>query len=195
LSPTLAEQDVRIIDKAVNKYVAGTRSAMDDLFIDVFERDDQKNLNSMVQSWGVNVYFDEWMPIIIAAQRTHVDKQYSLSIPAFLLVIEGVARNIGRAIQSYEHNEMKSSAHATLSTLMKAAVQEMPDLALSVDYFLEALDNFLYKNVNKGNTIDVQPIILNRHSIMHGYSATYGTLTNSLRCFMVLDVLSLIRKG
>jgi hypothetical protein len=188
-------QDSRIIDRAIRRYIEGDTSAIDNLYISILEGNDGRVLSDIIDTWpDKNPIFKEWIRIILAARKSHNEGQYVLSIPALLLVIEGISRNLGICFETYVHRKMRSQAHRSLKTLMESAENRIPDLSLSVDYFLEALHSYLYKDTNKGDEIDErQPTVLNRHSILHGYSTEYGTVANSLRCFMVLDVLSLIK--
>jgi len=171
------------------------------LFVDVLEQDDYTVLRSMVNRWENNPYFKKRILIIMDALEAHINGKFTLSIPALLPMIEGILTEIvGRRPTQGER----------MTDWIQIAIDDMCS-----DFMQASLKNVIltyligytgYKSIEKEYfTPDEFPKwleengysakdILNRHAILHGVHIDYASKENSLRAFMILDVLSELRR-
>ena len=169
--------------------------------VEVYERDNFSNLKSMVESWSKNPYFANRMHVIRDALEAHMEGKYTLSVPALLPLVEGILTEIvGRratraegisgwavnAIQSmYMDMFHESSKDALVAFVSGSSVYGNIDAA----YFTPS--TFPTWLANQG--LDGQQI-LQRHAILHGVQTDYNSKENSLRAFLILDVLSWLKR-
>lgn len=160
-----------------------------------YENDDFYALKEMVSDWSNNPYFRKRMHIINDAVTVHMAGQYTLSIPALLPLVEGILTSMigprrfpgtGRWVGDAIENMLD----AFLSEVRKDAV-----LAYVTGYALYGEIPPAYRTPEK------YPIwledkglegrqSLQRHAILHGLQFDYHSKENSLRAFLILDVLA-----
>jgi len=151
----------------------------------------------MIENWAKNPYFDKRQKIIEDALDAHIDGKYTLSIPALLPMVEGILIDIigsrpkkgesmsdwvGNAIDDMCTDFMQASLkNIILAFLTGVTVYKGIDKKyFTPDMFPQWLDDNNYAAKD----------ILNRHAILHGVFVDYPSKENSIRTFMILDVLS-----
>jgi hypothetical protein len=84
----------------------------------------------------------------------------------------------------------------TLKKSIEIVQQYNEDLEIFsyLDLFEEVIDKYIYGSTDNSKTKEfLEKDILNRHVIFHGLNKNFGTWDNSLREFLLLDWLSLLR--
>jgi hypothetical protein len=170
--------------------------------VEYYEQDDYSNLRNTVNTWGENPYFANRMHIIADALEAHINGKYTLSIPALLPLVEGILTDIvgrratradgnisgwaGTAIETmYLDSFRESSKDALIAFITGASVYGGVDPA----YFTpSAFPTWLANHGLNGKQI------LQRHAILHGVQTDYDSKENSLRAFLILDVLSWLKR-
>lgn len=192
LPPTIMDMPAFVIDRAFDAYQSGNPRAVTQMFVSVFGMNDFEHLRGMVTGWQKNRFFHRWRKAIDQALSAHMDKKYHLSVPALLIAAEGIAKDYC-VFKNVYNKSMRSRPKDKIRAAMRAA-QEIKDDGLLADCLISALENRIY-----GDTDRVKKSargfshFLNRHAVLHGLSSTYGTKKNSLQCFMLLDVLNVLK--
>jgi len=194
IPPTLLEIDFRIISIAVQDYASGKRSAITLMFASFFQRDNCKNLQTMTEGWKANEYFKKWNHVIEQALEAHMANQYSLSVPALLLVIEGIANDYCASHRVTLSEVERSQPKTKILKALENNSQGQDEFILESDYFINALGERIFKHTRKvAKQARGYSHFLNRHAVLHGLTSKYGTRKNSLQCFMLLDVLNVLK--
>jgi hypothetical protein len=189
ICPSLMDIPTVYLRKAVVSYNNGDKGkAIANLMKLYYGESSWTKLNNTVKSWENHKLFTKQrMKIIRDALRAHKRKEYTLSIPALLPIVEGIVTDYCR-IKKIRVPESKTTQKA------KKALEE---LGLQGDgYISEILLAFilnqLYIPTNKLKASSNRKQ-LNRHGILHGSYAGYPDGTRSLKCFLILDVLTLLK--
>ena len=87
------------------------------------------------------------------------------------------------------------SQHPASSVFGKLRVGEVtPTMDVMISSLLYYLEGTLYEYKDFRHYPTTRRLEkLNRHAIMHGYQLNYATRLNSLRCFLALDSLSMLK--
>ena len=184
------------IQMCADKYKSGDRRAITLLFFSIYQKENCEYLVSVVQEWKQNPYFKRWNMILDEALDSHIHKKYSVAIPALLLVAEGIATDYCKGNDIFDKT-IKSKGNIKIRKALEKTSKEKRELLLT-DFFVQMLfsiiDNKIFEKTDKLDSSITRGYehFLNRHAIMHGLSSKYGSLKNSLQCFLILDVLSLL---
>jgi hypothetical protein len=175
---------------AVVKYNKGDKGkALTNLMKDYYGVNNNWNrLEKTIHIWKTNKLFTKQrMKIIEDCFWAHSSEKYTLSIPSLLPIIEGVAGDYCKR-KGLKIPESKSTKKAkeTAKLLEKQGDNYESEILLSlIESQLYIDSSKLKKNRNKK--------YLNRHGILHGSYSGYADSTRSLKCFLVLDVLSSLK--
>ncbi|MCK4255695.1 hypothetical protein KAX35_02310 [candidate division WOR-3 bacterium] len=190
-TPSFMEIPMVDILEAYNNYLKGNKSAMTNFFKRVYHKNNYWFLRKTVNGWNKNTFFQSRMRIIVDALDAHCSKKYTLSIPALLLVVEGIATDYCK----------KAGIDITKKTPAKKKIQKALEdkrsktelNILFLDLFFYHIEEVIYKNTEELKKAKfMYKSFLNRHAVLHGIQKNYDTTKNSLQCFMLLDVLSLL---
>ena len=154
-------------------------ASLQQVIVEEYRRDHYDLLRIAVESWRDNDPFSARMPIIEDALQAHIDGKFTLSVPALLPHIEGIVCEI-----------LGSDAQLAMQEKAEQAIKDnYPQLApiAEVQAILRHLGG-LYANFVPLAYQQGSP--LNRHAILHGVELNYARVENSLRVFLILDVLS-----
>ena len=197
---------VGLTDKIVKLYYEGKKQVIPSIISRYYKGNNWAILRETVSNWESNSFFQPRMEIIYDALEAHIEGKYTLSVPTLLPHIEGIAREIvekynlpkleGPVIyrkRAYGKNGVKTwpstvFAHVGISDL---SVEEWVAVE-SLLYYLEGILYFSPGDFQKELERLKRQSKLNRQSILHGVQIKYATPMNSLRCFLALDVLSLL---
>lgn len=161
------------------------------LFLDYYGNDNWAALREMVSSWEEIPHFKNRMVIINDALKAHIEGMYTLSIPALLPQIEGVAGNIlGMSIARKTKDRMGELLKEEYPVVFSSASKDLLiNFVTEVLYTGADYDNFGSSLKSKGF---VGSDFLNRPAILHGIHTNYANVGLSLRAFLLLDALSAI---
>lgn len=168
------------------------------LFVSYYEDDDFFALRLLVDDWKDETYLASRMHIIEPALVAHIAAQYVLSVPALLALVEGVLTDlVGRRAEQRDGG-LAGWAGTAIETMYDDVLRDASKDVL-VEYVTGVTvygrvpnAHFTPQNYNtwlmaQGHSGDQA---LQRHAILHGVQTDYGSKENSLRAFLLLDVLA-----
>jgi len=216
ITPSLLEYykdfDLKTIFQKINEYNNVNNDTITDMYIKVYLSNNFKYLKNVVKNWGNNSLFKPWMHIINDALYAHCKQKYNLSIPSLLLVSEGIAtdyckkhkininyiesnanKKIELALSKDYYNKYIKKYNEMNFENINELIKNATEFSLILYGLFSAINNIIYSNTKKfeSNNLSFE-FNLNRHAIFHGITKDYGTLINSLKCFMLLDSLSIL---
>ena len=190
LTPSIMELPAITVDRAIQEYDNGNKRAITNLFMRVYQANQCHNLEVVVNNWYENKRFEVWQKHITPALIAHKNRAYELSIPMLLIVAEGIA---GRYCRDYA---LKAPSNRGNEKIKEAITEASKTNGLLADYVVQIifdqLDHVVYVDTRAPKPAKVFPSFINRHAIFHGWSRTYAQRKNSLKCFMLLDVLNIL---
>ncbi len=159
--------------RRVNRYIC-----------DWFRWNRYRRLTRMARRWDDNRYFRRRRPIYRQALTGHRRGLYSLTVPALVPLVEGIARD-------YLWEEHCISERRGLTAIKEALSLNIPD-----DVYHEELQQILIQFLTSSTFADTDRdnvltsgYELNRHGVAHSRHIHYGSEANSLRCFLLLETL------
>lgn len=192
-TPSFMEIPIEDILEAYNNYLKGNKAAIANFFRRVYHKNNYQHLRKTVDGWNDNTLFQSRMRIIVDALDSHCSRKYTLSIPALLPVAEGIATEYCKKVCIYE-TKMKSRGKQKIQKALEDKRSKTALNILSLDLFFLVINEITYKNTDElKETKSNYKNFLNRHAVLHGIQKNYATAKNSLQCFMLLDVLSLLQ--
>lgn len=184
--PSLMKLPSTSIENAINKYMGGDKSSINDLIINTYDSDNCSYLNIIITDWDRNTLFQHWTRHVQDAFEAHKNKKYTLSIPILLLVAEGIATEFDKKNNIYT-NKDRSNGGIKIKKAVRDYYTKTNHLFLSdLDILEKIIEKKIYENTDKV----ASDKILNRNEIIHGLNENYDTEVASLQCFLLLDVLS-----
>ena len=165
-----------------------------ELFVYEYHSDNFRLLNELVESLEENKYFRERMTTIRLALAAHERGEYGLSIPALLPVIEGILVSIAgprkQRLYEYAGTAIDERYSDIFPELSKNAILEF---VTGISFYGDVKREYFYPDFYDEwlKTQGLEPRqCLNRHAILHGVQKEYASPENSLRAFLLLDVLA-----
>lgn len=152
---------------------------VDEIICDYYKSDDYKELQGLISEWNELEYFNKWAKKIKDAFYAHKLGMYSLSVPVWALMIEGVIRDFMRDV--YGVTAFKFS---NLYINFKEKAKEVDGFI--VNYTFNCMDSF-YVRFNPEKPDGVHDF--SRHKIFHGQAINYDSEINSLKLMLYLDEL------
>lgn len=187
ICPSLDPVPYPWIRRAVIQYKSDDKGSLTRLMKNIYGRNDWEYLGKIVKGWSTHRLFSKHrMKIIWDALGAHKEGKYTLSIPALLPITEGVSGDFCSE-QKMKVNKSKSmiKAKKALAQIDNSGDSYLSEITL---YFIE---NQLYVHSDQLKASRNKKY-LNRHSILHGSQTGYADCARSLRCFLLLDVLTLL---
>lgn len=156
---TLSEQDV---NKIINDY---------------YTLNNFYELDKIVNKWSESLCFKVWMQKVDDAISAHKHEKYSLSIPIWAMMLEGIIRDFMRTIYG-----ISSFRFGPLYNSFKEKVEELD--AFLINHVFYCMDSFYISfDPNKPDETDD----FNRHKILHGLAQGYDLPIYSLKLILYLD--------
>ena len=152
---------------------------VDKMICDYYKASDYKELEGIIREWDELEYFCKWGSKIDDAFYAHKLGKYSLCIPIWTFMIEGVIRDFLR--DTYGISAKKFSY---LYNNFKEKAKELDNFI--VNYAFNCIDLF-YVRFNPEEPDEVQDF--SRHKIFHGQALNYDNEINSLKLILYLDEL------
>jgi len=152
---------------------------VDKMVCDHYKASDYKELESMIKQWYELKYFYKWRNKIDDAFWAHKLGKYSLSIPLWAILPEGIIRDFMRDVYN-----VSAYGFGRLYENFKEKVQDLDYFI--IDYVFLWIDLF-YNDFHPEKPEKVQDF--NRHKILHGLALNYDNEINSLKLILYLDEL------
>lgn len=178
LAPSMPEELVRKVvslrAKGVPKRVAVSMLSR------YYANENWAMLEKATASWMQNPYLAEWQDTIVHALDAHRRGQYTLTVPALLILVEGVCADYVKA-KNLSVNLGGRTREVVISALKDTActVSDV-EAFFSVHSLLEYIENHMYISVN----FDTEHSRLRReksllaHPIRHGRQRRYASRSN-----------------
>ncbi len=187
ICPSLYPLPYDYFRRAVIKYNAGHKSSITNLMKFLYGNNNWNYLEKTVNSWSSYKFFNKQrMKIIKDALSAHKNGKYTLSIPALLPIIEGISGDFCKTQEILlSRSATTQKARETLAKIKSNGEEYLSELVL---FFIE---NQLYVHTDLLKSSKNKKY-LNRHGILHGSYSGYADCARSLRCFLLLDVFTLL---
>lgn len=187
ICPSLDPVPYSHIRLAVVNYESGRRDSVTRLMKSIYGDKEWQYLGETIKKWEKNRFFNgARMRIINHAFDAHKKGLYTLSIPALLPIVEGISGDFcSEQEMNIDKSRTKQKVQVMLGELNKNGKIYLSEVVLSfIENQLYVKTDDLKKSKNKK--------YLNRHAILHGSYTGYADCARSLRCFLLLDVLTLL---
>lgn len=196
LTPSMTPNLVKVV---VERYEQGKKRTIPAIIDGFYRQSNWQILRNAVKRWESYEFFTPRMPIFYDALEAHINKKWTLTVPTLIPHIEGIAGEILLANKLVLSKDaiiltqgQKTYPSSLFGKLRADKVTSTVDVIISsLLYYLEGT-LYEYKDFKKYPRIR-RLKTLNRHAIMHGYQLNYATRLNSLRCFLALDSLSMLK--
>ena len=173
-------QRIKNLDSAEN----GGR-LVDEFICGKFREREFEMLEGAVARWWCVRYLKERQNIILDALSAHKNGIYTLSIPAVLPLLDGLAFEIIEHGSSRKHTTEAAERYYQHEAANLNRLAEDYEDALWSDLFCTAVREYVYAGYDF--RAERPPSVINRHGILHGRLKDYSTEANSLRVFLLLD--------
>jgi hypothetical protein len=196
LTPSMTLDLVRVVVERYEQRKKRTIPAVIDGF---YRQSNWQILSNAVKTWELYEFFMPRMPIFYDALEAHINKKWTLTIPTLIPHIEGIAGEIllaNRLALSKEAIILTQGQKTYPSSLFGKlrADKVTPTMDVIISSLLYYLEGTLYEYKDFKKYPRIRRLkTLNRHAIMHGYQLNYASRLNSLRCFLALDSLSMLK--
>jgi uncharacterized membrane-anchored protein YhcB (DUF1043 family) len=141
--------------------------------------------------------------ILEDAFLAHQKKLYSLSIPTFLIQVEGISKEILGVSLYAKKNNIPKTKNKLVERINK---MKIGNIVIDLDSYTDILFEYFrsptginintekQKNVKKKRD-NCSVEYLNRHSVLHGENLNYATEVNSLRAILIFDFLICVQES
>lgn len=181
--------DYNLKNRVVELFQEDKSRYISNAILGYYHRKDFENMVVMVDSWRNHQLFKSRIHIIDDALAAHQNKQFTLSVPALLPLIEGI-------LNEYVAVHNLAARCGKIKKVYKAVLGEADDYTLSsravVLTILYQLENNTYADTDFKTELQrsMQRRQISRHTVLHGVSTNYNTSATSLRIFVLLDAIS-----
>ncbi len=154
------------------------RTAAVDAVLEVYFGSDK--IQELFAGWDTYL-LRKRMHVLGPALRAHLADEWVLSVPVLLATLEGVVAETGGVKGHMNMAKYKKAIEATFeSGWSDEQVQRRVGAAMQAFYLDIVLRQFVH-----GDPIP----IFSRHAILHGADLGYGTRANSIKAFLLLDLI------
>lgn len=152
---------------------------VDKMICDYYKDSDYKELEGIIREWHELEYFCKWKNKTDDAFTAHKLGKYSLSVPVWAFMLEGIIRDFMKdtyGVSAYNFSPLYDN--------FKEKAKELDSII--VNYAFTCIDSF-YIRFNPAEPDEVQDF--SRHKIFHGQALNYDNEINSLKLILYLDEL------
>lgn len=184
-----------IFDVVESSKMPNSREKINHLFFDYFSGNDFENLKELVEKWdssgklkpGRLKIIKDCLKAVLVAENGHVPS--TLIVPTLVAQIDGIQREI-LLKNAFEITRGRFQYNGDVSSMNQNDawnhIYHPNDLfSLMIN---DAILDILFANAMPGEPIKT-PITFSRHKIMHGEHLNYGTKSNTIRTFIIIDFL------
>jgi len=185
------------LDLVAFKAIAGlddesplTAADLKRILLTYYRNDDCAALRTAVDNWEGTPFFVERMTIIQDALWAHALEKYTLSIPCLLNQAEGLVLSLAKELQRTKggrKDQALAVIDSTYGDLWSPVAKDIVRAYLSDVVFDNSGFSKWLKGLRRKGLTGFE--VLHRDTIMHGVQTDYASEENSLRAFLLLDVL------
>jgi len=182
---------ISLCKEVAYNYQKRNKSGISNVISGYYRKNNYENLNNMVDSWKNNPFIKKRFHIIKSAQKNHTQRDYYSSIPPLVNQIEGILADY---IEQNNLGVRIGKSTKIAETVLDENNASSLFVLIIYSVLLLVIKNNLYQKSNFEKEIkkSVNQVSVSRHTINHGLSVNYGTHVMSLKCFLIIDALSLI---
>jgi hypothetical protein len=183
--PSMSEE---LLEKVVDLQQQGKGRVVLLMVNNYYRRNNHENLRRTVESWRTNPYFSSRMRIFEQALEAHIKGNYALTMPTLFAQAEGIA-------SEYVHRNGLPARLGKTQEVITEAIENsftFSEMAI-VDTLLAYVINSGYTYTDFTVEITKKKRATTRHTVLHGIQPNYHSQTNSLRAFLLLDALSILK--
>jgi hypothetical protein len=147
-----------------------------------YKKNDHAILKRAIARWESNPYFLPRMQIFKDAFEAHINGKYTLSIPALMPHIEGIAYKI---VKQYDLSPLKPLTEGGAKTYPTTAFGHVAASAfdfsedVAISGLLRYLEGILYVDLGKNfkrlpELLKQRKSRINRHAVLHGVQTRYA---------------------
>ena len=146
----------------------------------IFSEDDYMVLNELVSQWQDTPYLADRYRAVTAAIAAHKRGEYELTISTLLPWIDGLSAEI---VSRFPNRKRKTIHVCEVVQMYKESESE-----LSSECLVQVVENVLFQDVDL-RTMQAIPSSNNRHAILHGRVANFGTELCSYQVILLLNMI------
>lgn len=161
---------------------SGDLEGIDRFICQLFHNDDHRFLDSMITTWSSVEYLANRRQIVDDAVAAHKQMKYTLSVPALLPLVEGLAREI-----------VKHPASNQSVVKMAARNYHESEQEIWSEVALRVILTIMYSRYDDASPGTVAQV--NRHAISHGFSTTYASEASSLKVILLIETFIRVLTG
>ncbi len=193
LAPSMSEE---LVAKIVSLYESGANSGtVHSVVSRYYAKDNWQRLEQVLERCRNNPLFKRRIKVIEEALRAHKEGLYNLSVPGLLIHLEGIAADYVK-----KHNLLPQVGGQTKEIIV-TALEDTPYSLLDlrtyagVDALIEYVEDsmFAYVDFDKEHVRLHGENKLQGHAVRHGRQVAFGSRMNSLRLFLFVDVMTLLK--
>lgn len=147
---------------------------------EIFREDDYMVLNDLVSRWKDTPYLADRYQAVISAIAAHKRGEYELTISTLLPWIDGLSSEIVSLLP----NRKRKTIH--VCEVVQMYKESEPEL--SSECLVQVVEKVLFEDVNLRTNQAIRSSI-NRHAILHGRVADFGTELCSYQVILLLDMI------
>lgn len=192
LAPSMSEE---LVAKIVSLYDAKASSrTVHSVVSRYYAKDDWSRLDEVLQRCVNNPLFGSRIGLIQEALQAHRQAMYALTVTGLLVHVEGIAADYVKRRKLLPQVGRKTKK--IILTALSANHSSFLDIRTyaGVSSLITYLENSMYATVDfdaKHDRLQNETRLVG-HAIRHGRQASIGTRMNSLRLFLILDVMALL---
>lgn len=196
ITPSMTPNLVKVV---IERYEQGKKRTIPAVVAGFYMQSNWQILSDAVKRWESYEFFTPRMPIFYDALEAHINKKWTLTVPTLIPHIEGIAGEIllaNKLVLSKDAIILTQGQKTYPSSLFGKlrADKVTPTMDVVISSLLYYLEGTLYEYKDFKKYPRIRRLkTLNRHAIMHGYQLNYASRLNSLRCFLALDSLSMLK--
>jgi hypothetical protein len=165
--------------KEVIEKEGSSEKDVEQVFIQYFGNNNGTGLRELVDNWENIPQFKPRMKIIRDALQAHIEEKYTLSVPALLPQIEGIAGEIlGKQINRKTGNKIIRLIRREFPNYLHTSIKDILIIFIEEIVYRPIIFSRLSEEM-KVNSIS-ETYFLNRHAILHGVFINYDDTLQSL---------------
>jgi hypothetical protein len=150
-----------------------------------FRAEDLVKLRAKTNKWLEVAYLNERKHIVADCLEAHKQGKYTLTIPTLLPLVDGLSRRFRKTHLHPRHGKHGEGVIKVNQVAKHYRKKEHKLWGASFEEFIQRIA-YVHLEFGKGQP----PNSFNRHWILHGEIADYGSEENSLKAFLLLDTIA-----
>ena len=194
-SPSMSSE---LKQRVIDLYKQGRTRYVSSVILGYYRRNNYAKLKDTVDNWHDHPLFAPRMHIINDALKAHCNKLYTLSVPTLLPQIEGI-------LNDYVTTNNLSAKPGKIKKVYETVIGDLEGdggledygildwaIASTLLYQLQTI-TYTFTNFERELQRSSQGRQVSRHTVLHGIATNYHKPIHSLKIFILLDAISMLR--